>query len=66
MSHAVERSLERRFDECCWRWELAKDALGRLVVLAYLARFARQHPDLQPALGFGAPEVEELARSHLR
>ena len=65
MSHAVDRELERRFDDCCWRWDLSKDALGRMIVLAFLIRSARRHTDPVAELGFHPAEVAEQAGATL-
>lgn len=61
MSHAVGLEVERRFDETSWRLQVAKDALGRLIIAGYLLRLIRHHPELEASVGFTAIDLRELA-----
>lgn len=66
MAHAVEIDVARRFDDCSWRLQIAKDSLGRLIVSAFLLRFIVQRPELEQALGFTAFDVRASAGASLR
>jgi hypothetical protein len=66
MSHAVGLEVERRFDETSWRLQVAKDALGRLIVAGYLLRLIRHHPELEASVGFTVDDLRQLVAALAR